>query len=228
MNIAITTVPLGFCQCYILRGKGVVVIDAGAPNKGDKLLRALKSDALRPEDLKLVILTHGHWDHIGSAAEIKAATGAKIAMHKAEVAWLQNSLKPLSPGVTVWGKILAAMHRPFMPLIEVPATRVDIVLDEEPFPLWDYGIPGQIIHTPGHSPGSVSLLLESGEAFVGDLAMNRLPLRLSPGLPVFADNPSAVIRSWRILLDHGAEIIYPAHGNPFPSSIIAKRLLRCE
>jgi glyoxylase-like metal-dependent hydrolase (beta-lactamase superfamily II) len=118
------------------------------------------------------------------------------------------------------------MHKPFMPLINVPAASVDLVLDDESFSLRDYGISGHIIHTPGHSPGSVSVLLESGEAFVGDLAMNRLPLRLVPGLPIFADDPRAVIRSWEILLERGAEIIYPAHGKPFSASIIRKAISR--
>jgi glyoxylase-like metal-dependent hydrolase (beta-lactamase superfamily II) len=228
MDVAITSVPLGFCQCYVLRGDGVIVVDAGAPNNGSRLLHALQSEHISPSDLNLVVITHGHWDHIGSAAEIKAATGAKIAMHHAEVGWLENSLKPLSPGVTVWGKILRAMHRPFMPLIDIPATDVNIVLDDEPFSLWAYGIPGQVIHTPGHSPGSVSLLLESGDAFVGDLAMNRLPLRFSPGLPIFADRPSAVIKSWKMLLELGAKMVFPAHGKPFPSAIIARKIAKFE
>lgn len=228
MDVTITSVPLGFCQCYVLRGDGIIAVDAGAPNHGYKLLRALRSDHLRASDLDLVVITHGHWDHIGSAAEIKAATGAKIAMHRAEAAWLENSLKPLSPGVTAWGRILRAMHRPFMPLIDIPATDVDVVLDEEPFALWSYGIPGRVIHTPGHSTGSVSVLLESGDAFVGDLAMNRLPLRFSPGLPIFADQPAAVIESWRSLLEQGAKTVYPAHGKPFPASIIARKLAEFE
>lgn len=224
MNVEITTIALGFDQCYLLKGSGVVAVDAGAPKKGGVFMQALKSASVPPEDLKLVILTHGHWDHIGSAGEIQAATGAKLALHRAEVQWLEGSMKPLSPGVTRWGKILAAMHKPFMPLIQVPAASVDIVLDEDAFALAVYGIPGRVLHTPGHSPGSVTVLLESGEAFVGDLAMNRFPLRLSPGLPIFADNPDAVRSSWELLLEEGAKVIYPAHGKPFPAAVIRDAL----
>ena len=68
------------------------------------------------------------------------------------------------------------------------------------------------------------LSIESGDAFVGDLAMNRPPLRFSPGLPIFADQPSDVIKSWKTLLALGAKMVYPAHGKPFPSSIIARKI----
>jgi glyoxylase-like metal-dependent hydrolase (beta-lactamase superfamily II) len=222
----IISIPLGFDQCYLISGDGVVAVDAGAPKKAGVFLRALESANIKPDDLHLVVLTHGHWDHIGSAAEIKAMTGAKIAMHRSEVSWLEDGLKPLSPGVTAWGKFLTALHKVFMPFIRVPATSVDIVLDDDAFPLMDYGIPGRILHTPGHSSGSVTLLLDSGDAFVGDLAMNRFPLRLSPGLPIFAEDPGAVLRSWQFLLEQGATMIYPAHGKPFPASVIKNALLQ--
>jgi glyoxylase-like metal-dependent hydrolase (beta-lactamase superfamily II) len=97
-------------------------------------------------------------------------------------------------------------------------------LRDEVFSLVDFGIPGRAIPTPGHSPGSVSILLDSGEAFVGDLAMNRLPLRRSPGLPIFADDPDEVIRSWHRLLELGVKIVYPAHGKPFPADVMRRVL----
>jgi glyoxylase-like metal-dependent hydrolase (beta-lactamase superfamily II) len=56
-----------------------------------------------------------------------------------------------------------------------------------------------VIHTPGHSSGSVSVLLETGDVFVGDLAMNGLPLRLGPGLPIFAEDLQKVKESWKML-----------------------------
>ncbi|MEA3435975.1 MAG: MBL fold metallo-hydrolase, partial [Thermodesulfobacteriota bacterium] len=109
-----------------------------------------------------------------------------------------------------------------LPLIHFPAAKVDIILRDEDFSLTGFGIPGKIIYTPGHSPGSVSVLLETGDAFVGDLAMNSFPLRLSPGLPLFADDIQEVKDSLKLLLDKGATKIYPAHGKPFSAELIRK------
>lgn len=224
MRVGITAIPLGFDTCYVLRGDGVIAIDAGQPGKGHRFARGLARASIAPSDVRLVVLTHGHWDHVGSASELQALTGARIAMHEADRACLEQSLTPLPSGVTPWGKVFIAVHRLFLPLIKIPPATVDLVLGDGVFPLEDYGIPGRILHTPGHSPGSVSVLLDSGEAFVGDLAMNKLPLRWTPGLPIFAEDTDAVAESWRKLLDAGAETVYPAHGKPFPANVIRRAL----
>jgi glyoxylase-like metal-dependent hydrolase (beta-lactamase superfamily II) len=226
LNVDIITVPLGFGQCYLLKGDGVIAVDAGEPKKGAVFASALESAAINPHEVKLVVLTHGHWDHIGAAMEIKSLTGAVLAMHHSEVHWLENSLTPLSPGVTPWGRVLTALHKLFMPFIKIPTAKVDLALGDDGLSLVDFGIPGRVVHTPGHSSGSVTVLLDTGEAFVGDLAMNKFPLRLSPGLPIFADDPAAVVSSWKMLIDLGASTVYPAHGKAFPIAVIEKAISR--
>jgi glyoxylase-like metal-dependent hydrolase (beta-lactamase superfamily II) len=108
----------------------------------------------------------------------------------------------------------------FIRSVDIPATGVDIALDDQGLALDEFGIPGRVLHTPGHSPGSVSILLDTGDAIVGDLAMNQIPLRFSPGLPIFAEDIEQVKTSCRLLLDQGAKTVYPAHGKPFAAEIL--------
>jgi glyoxylase-like metal-dependent hydrolase (beta-lactamase superfamily II) len=224
MDTNIYPVTLGFDHAYVIKEQGTIMIDGGAPNQAKSFSKALENASIKPEEVKLIVLTHGHWDHIGSAKEIKELTGAKIAMHHREKHWLESSLKPMPPGATHWGHILGSIIKVFLPLVHIPAADVDVVLGDEEFSLADYGIQGKVVYTPGHSSGSVSVLLKTGDAFVGDMAMNKFPLRLSPGLPIFAEDREQLIKSWKQVLDQGVKTIYPSHGEPFPADIIREVL----
>lgn len=131
----------------------------------------------------------------------------------------------MPPAVSLWGSIFAKIMAMVLPFVQVLAANADVVLGDEELSLADYGIPARIIPTSGHSMGSVSVLLETGDAFVGDLAMNGFPLRLGPGLPIFAEDMTKVKKSWRLLLDRGARTVYPAHGKPFSADAIQRALL---
>ncbi len=227
MGASIHTIPLGFDNVYVVKDKGVIMIDSGDPKKGKAFLKGLEKASINPDEIKLIILTHGHWDHIGSAAEIKKITGAKVVLHRNEKHWLEQSLKPMPPGVTTWGKISTKLFSwTIVPLVHIEPTTVDIVLKNEMFSLNEYGISGKIVYTPGHSSGSVSVLMDSGEAFVGDMAMNKFPLRLSPGMPIYAENLEMLFDSWQTLLDAGVKKVFPAHGDSFSADIIRKELAR--
>jgi glyoxylase-like metal-dependent hydrolase (beta-lactamase superfamily II) len=224
MGTNIYPIPLGVDHCYLIQDKGIIMVDGGAPKKVKEFTKTIEKIGITTRDIQLIILTHGHWDHIGSAKEIKELTGAKIALHHLEKEWLEKSLKPMPPGVTTWGRILSKIMTMFLPFISIPGTNVEIVIGNEGLSLEEYGIPGKVIYTPGHSCGSVSVLLETGEAFVGAMAMNMFPLRFSPGLPIFAEDLLKLKESWESLLDQGAKMIYPSHGEPFPADIIRRAI----
>lgn len=232
MGISIYPLDFGFNQCYIIQSNtAAIMIDSGLPNKAKEFKKALEEIKMTPNNIKLIILTHGHIDHIGSAKDIKDITGAKIAMHKADIEHIDESKwrKKLPKGIGIWGKTFSGLMHTWAHFVKLKPFEVDLIVDDEGMPLTDFGIPGKIVHTPGHTAGSISVILGSGEAFVGCMAQNRasiymMPLRLSPGLPVLADDIEKVKESWKTILTPEIKTIYPGHGKPFPAEKIRKIL----
>ncbi len=224
MSAEIHKLSLGICNCYLVKEDGLILIDAGPPNQVSKLRMELQTLSINPEDISLLLLTHGHYDHIGSANAVKALTNCKIAISHHEKEWVEQALRPMPPGIGIWGAIMATLMRAVTPFMKFPASSVDITLEDREFLLNPFGINGKVLHTPGHSSGSMSVLLETGEAFVGDLAMNGFPMRIRPGMPIFGDDRNTVKASWKLLLDNGAKWIYPAHGNPFSADVLQEAL----
>ncbi len=128
MRVNIHPIKLGVDHCYIIQGEGTIMIDAGSPGQATRFRKAMDRLGIDPRSIRLILLTHGHWDHIGSARDIQEITGAKIAMHKREKDWLEKALKPLPPAVTIWGSIFKATMGVFLPLVRFPPTHVDVVL----------------------------------------------------------------------------------------------------
>jgi glyoxylase-like metal-dependent hydrolase (beta-lactamase superfamily II) len=225
MDIKIFPIPMMFDTMYAIRGEGIILIDGGDPQKMENFKRGLEKASIKPEEIKLILLTHGHWDHIGSAKEIQALTGAKVLLHHKDMHFLDEDHPSQPPGFTLWGKMIIAGLKLYTSNMHIPSFKVDIIAADDEISLAEYGIPGKVVYTPGHSWGSVSVLLDSGQAFVGDLAMSKFPMRLSPGLPIFGDDIQVVKKSWRKLLDMDTKMVYPAHGKPFSAEILKKAVL---
>ena len=216
---------LGLNSCYLIRGKTLIMVDGGMPNKLGVFKRKLKQLYINPEEIKLIILTHSHFDHAGSAKAICEYTGAKTVIHESEKSFFENKGFAMVKGMNLWGKItFIAAILPLLKIISYPKVKADIIINEKEFPLSDYGIDGKILHTPGHTQGSLSVLLNTGEAFVGCLAHDGLPFRLNSGLPIYGQNLDTIKESWRLLIDKGAKVIFPGHGNPFPVEVIKEKL----
>jgi glyoxylase-like metal-dependent hydrolase (beta-lactamase superfamily II) len=224
METKIFPIKLGLNSCYLIRGKDVIMIDGGVPNKLKVFVKEIKKLDINPTDIKLIILTHSHFDHSGSAHPISDFTGAKIAVHESERTYLESGGMIIPKGVNILGRLTQPLFFPIFKRISFPMFKPDILITDEPYPLSVYGIEGNIIHTPGHTPGSISVILDSGEAFVGCMAHNGFPFRLHPGLPIYAQDIDAIKRNWKILIDRGIKMIYPGHGKPFPVGVIKKAL----
>ena len=217
MSLHIQTIKLSGVNCYLIQDKGIILVDTGTPGLHNKILKQIKKLELDPHEIKLIIITHGHGDHFGSAQRIKELTGAKLAVHKEDADIVKDGKKVFPPGLNNWGRFLAFIWRPMFFLINYRGVEPDIILEDE-FLLTEFGIKGKIIHTPGHTAGSVSVLLDGGEAFVGDLAMNGFPMRRGAGMPIFGNSETEIKQSWKKLVNAGASVIYPGHGDSFAAS----------
>ncbi len=230
MKTDVFSFSLSVNECYIIRNEGTVMIDCGPPGQKENFLKAIRDIGIKAEEIGLIIITHGHPDHIGSAKTIRELTGAKIAMHQLDAECLEtgywkktNKTGPAKGNAWGWlisrlGSIIASFPD------EVEPAKVDLTVTDDGTSLKDYGVPGQIVYTPGHTMGSISILLDSGEVFAGDLAMNRLPLRRGPGLPTLAEDIERVKQSWRHLFELGVTTVYPGHGKPFSIDVMKKAL----
>ena len=204
------------------------MIDAGGKNKTSALKKTLKEIGVEPNTIRLIVITHGHPDHLASAKDFKGLTGAKIAMHQLDKQcletgeWKETHSFKAAKGST-WGRLYSRL--PSMN-DEIPTCEVEVTVGDDGLSLRDYGISGRIVCTPGHTKGSVSVVLDSGEAFVGDLAMNKFPLRLGAGLPILAEDIAAVRESPGHLLELNVTTVYPGHGKPFSMKIISEALGR--
>ena len=129
------------------------MVDAGMPNQVKKFQKRLKDLSIEPRDISLVLLTHGHWEHIALTSEIKKLTGCKVAINQHEKDRVEQAFKKMPPGINLWGKVLEAIGNIYLSFIDFPGTSVDLVLEDEEYPLESYGIHGKVVYTPGHSPG---------------------------------------------------------------------------
>jgi hydroxyacylglutathione hydrolase len=218
MENSIQRIDLGLVNCFLIKGNKWIMIDTGIPGQMASIKRYLERKGIALNEIELIILSHAHFDHAGNAYKLKEKTGAKIAIHQLDKGWLEAGQSLYPKGRTLLGKILSSIGRS-IPSINFTPVIPDIIVSDEGMSLEEYGIPGRIIHTPGHTSGSTSVLLETGDALVGDLAMSARFMQFSPGLSIFAENEDNLASSLDRLINAGVKMIYPAHGRPFSADV---------
>ena len=200
----IVNVPYSSTNHYLVgyRG-GNLLVDAGWAGSLPQLKHALRRHGLDGSSIKHVMMTHHHPDHAGLTQELKRAFGARLLIHEVQIPYLRD---------------LQAFHSrrgdKYEPVVVAPE---DVVVTSQGSreALRRLGVDGEIVETPGHSPDSVSLVLDEGLAFVGDL---HLPDQVD------GEMLEVVRQCWQRLLSLGVRTAYPGHGGPIRSEVVQAML----
>jgi len=210
------SIPLGRTTSYLVKGTRPILIDCGTPGNEERIVSQLHGAGVAPSDLALIVITHVHSDHVGSLPGMEVLSEAPIAVHALEAGALQTGRN----AALVPNSLLARLAAPLLKLHRaLPGVNPELLIDDV-FDLGEYGVQGEILPTPGHTPGSVSVLLEGGAAIVGDLVMGGLFRPRVPHLPMIASDVDQVRASIKALLDRGITQFYAAHGGPFASQAL--------
>ncbi len=169
-------------------GRSRLLLDIGWPGSMGMMRANLKRMDVPLNEIRYTLATHYHIDHAGLAQDFKLA-GVPLLVLDVQVEAI--------PVMKTWIKP-ADNYTEIM-----PEGNVVISCAESRSVLEEIGIPGEILHTPGHSEDSVSLLLDDGSVFTGDLThADHLGM----------EDPAVVAASWRMLWERGGRRVYPAHG----------------
>jgi glyoxylase-like metal-dependent hydrolase (beta-lactamase superfamily II) len=203
-------IAMGMANAFLIEARdGLTLIDAGYPEKEASVFEAIRRTGHSPDQLKHLILTHGHPDHIGSAAAVVRKTGATTYLHPFDIPLAESGgpFRPLTPAPGLLGSVLCK-------LVYHPERRVEPVAihrtlsDGEVLPIAG-GI--EVIHVPGHCAGQVALLWHPGRMlFAADVATNVLGL----GDPVGFENLEEGRASQRKLAGLSFDAAGFGHGQP--------------
>ena len=195
----------GVSNCYMVFNREIFLVDTGMPGKSNEIIKFLVNNLKRnPEDIKTIVITHHHFDHIGSLDKLKKISGARVAVHSADADYLSG----------VKSQTGSAFMRPLVSLMKLlyrtRPVKPDIIL-EDGDKIGDY----RVIHTPGHTPGSICLYNpDNGVIFVGD------NLKYSKGKiekPGIMHESEKYRESMKKLEDLNIDVILTGHGPPVTS-----------
>jgi glyoxylase-like metal-dependent hydrolase (beta-lactamase superfamily II) len=199
------------CNCFLIsNGKKNLLVDTSVTNEWEKLKNEIDKLYNNGGRLDAVILTHVHFDHVSNVSKIKDIFNPPIIGHKDEKKFLNQGSRPLPKGTLFHTKIITDLiGEKILPIHEFQSCDFDILVNNR-YDLNEFGFNAYIMNTPGHTIGSISIIIEDEIAIVGDTMVGVLNNTI---YPPFADEPEMLPLSWEMLLNTGCERFIPSHGS---------------
>lgn len=216
----------GFTNVFLLTSpKSAILIDTGSKSNFKRIAVFLENLDLKFRDLKLIVATHCHKDHVASLAAVKEKSGAKVLAHSAAKEFLAKGEPSYPKGTNPISAATSAFSEAFLQKVyRYPPVEPEITISEDA-DLSEYGVQVSVLCTPGHSADSISIIVNRESALVGDTIFNVLSAIV---YPPWADDTDELLRSMRKLIDTGCKVFYPSHGLPVSVEKLSAILRRKE
>lgn len=214
--ITIHPIRLSLSNAYLVTGSVNLLIDTGSPGEGKKIVRFLQKQGLQLSDLSLILHTHGHSDHCGSTQELIRQHKIPTALHRGDLSMATRGSNGPIFTTTLFSRMLVPfVDKPYAPF--TPDYFLDSLTD-----LSSFGLDAHLLHTPGHSQGSVSIEFSDGDMVIGDLLMGGLLggaiLPTRPSYHYFIEDRESLHRSIEWVLNRPVKRYWVGHGGPLPAS----------
>lgn len=202
----ITRIPSGMSNCWLVQWSGrTLLIDAGTA--ADRGFAARLSRCVDPRSIELLALTHGHWDHVGHAEELRRRFGIPIALDAGDFPLVEAASLAHPPARGAFSELVRRQTLRMESKNAYPPFTPDFVLPD--------GLPPSVrrFFCPGHTAGCSAFLID-GCLFAGDAVMGLV----RPDAPWYADDFARAGQSLGSLAQVSCHTVYPGHGRPFAAS----------
>jgi len=237
MNEKIIRIDLGGVNSYLVKsGDSFILFDTGGPlfadkhfnNRCNQLESELNKAGCRPDNLTLLILTHGDFDHVFNAIYIKEKYKVSIAMSPNDLEAVSNpTIQKILENCQYRSgiyKVISQIAKIFIKKVSMKILKKfqkffpDILIDDN-FDLLKYGINATVLHLSGHTAGSIGVLFEDGSLICGDTFYNQTKPSKTPN----AYNFQKLDQTVESLNNYEITTVYPGHGAPFQYAEFALR-----
>jgi glyoxylase-like metal-dependent hydrolase (beta-lactamase superfamily II) len=193
---------------YVADGGGIILVDSGFPIDLPTIYLGLRALGAQPRDIGLAVATHYHGDHVGTMARLRRSFGVRVAMHEEDAPYASADKPQDLVEVAAWRLLF---YTALWPMFRYRHFEVDHALREGDI----VDLPGgfTVLHTPGHSAGSICLYSEErGILFSGDLVRNEGGVLEGPP-EEFTPDTAAACRSLRRVAELDFDVLLPGHGD---------------
>jgi hydroxyacylglutathione hydrolase len=201
----------------VSNGEKNMLVDTSVNRNWMKLKKRL--DYLQVNEIHCLVLTHAHFDHVDNAYRIKERYKSLVFIHKNEAINIISGSTEIPEGTNLFTRFMTKQLAPVIaPVVRCkpcqPDVQVDAICD-----LKDHGFHAYIMHTPGHSSGSMSVIVDDEMAIVGDAMFGVFKGSV---FPPFAANIVLMVKSWGKLLDTNCSVFLPSHGSANSRELVQK------